>query len=130
MRNTPPEEHVPVGEEADLDLIAECLHPRRGGDQDEPAGTVVARAKTAIVAAERKWPGSIGGHDGGGLSLLNVCQLILLKDNLHVLVDQDGLFPSDTLEFVSPSMQLSPQLTSPARSRLLDHPTLLHCLQM
>ena len=40
MRNTPPEEHVPVREEAELDLIAECLHPRRGGDQDELDGTV------------------------------------------------------------------------------------------
>ena len=56
MRNTPAEEHVLVREEAELEFIAECLRPRRGGDQDEPAGTVFARAKTAIVVAERKWP--------------------------------------------------------------------------
>ena len=57
MRNTPLKEHVLVREEAELEfIVAECLRPRRGGDQDEPAGTVFVRAKTAIVVAERKWP--------------------------------------------------------------------------
>ena len=56
MRNTPPEEHVLVREEAELEFIAECLRPRRGGDQDEPTGTVFVRAKPAIVVAERKKP--------------------------------------------------------------------------
>ena len=61
MRNTPAEEHVPVREEAELELIAEFACARgEEAIKAEPAGTVFARAKTAIVAAERKWPGSIG----------------------------------------------------------------------
>ena len=56
MRNTPAEEHVLVREEAELGFIAECLRPRRGGDQDEPAGTAFVLAKPAIVVAERKKP--------------------------------------------------------------------------
>ncbi len=60
MRKTPPEEHVPVREEAELELIAELCARGEEAIKDEPAGTVFARAKTAIVAAERKWPGSIG----------------------------------------------------------------------
>jgi len=44
MRNTPPKEHVLVREEAELEfIVAECLRPRRGGDQDETAGIVFAR---------------------------------------------------------------------------------------
>ena len=110
MRKTPPEEHVPVREEAELELIAEFACARdEEAIKDEPAGTVFARAKTAIVAAERKWPGSIGGHDGGGLSLLNVCQLILLKDNLRVLVGQNGLLSKGIpWTLASPSMQSPP----------------------